>query len=119
MAQVSGVSPTDTEAVASVVPSLQDTMHADLVITDDGQVCIFHDKPLDTRLEYVEFNADTGQLVLVLRWGVLQPFGELVPLKFRKDIAAAEDIFVIYRTGGEMKDFYLVNLVKQDEVEEV
>lgn len=118
MSQTVGVSPTDTEAVVSVLPSLQECMNADLTMAPDGQICVFHDKPLDTRLEYVEFNADTGQLVLVLRWGVLQPFGEPVPLKFRNDIAAADEIFVIYGQGGEIKDLYLANLVQHGAVEE-
>ena len=98
----------------AILPSLQDVMNADLVITEDGKVCIFHDQPLSTRLEYVEFDEEKGRLYLVLRWGVIQPFGEEIGMEFREEIAASENIYVILGQGGEARDMYDVNLIQHN-----
>ena len=111
---IESIQPEQEVSMQAPLKSLQDTMNADLVLSDDGRVCIFHDEPLSTRLEYAEFNKENGHIYLVLRWGVLQPFGSAVPEKFREEIALNEFIYLIFGQDGQMKDFYEVKLLTQD-----
>lgn len=102
------------EGMLPVLPSMQEVMKADLAQAKDGRFCIFHDAPLSTRLEYVEFDPESGQLNLVLRWGVIQPFGEIVPQQFRPSLTAAQDIYVVLGQGGAIQDLYEVRILSHD-----
>ncbi len=96
-----------------VLPALQSRMNADIAVGKDGTIRVFHDQALSDRLEYVEFNVQTGQLYFVLRWGKVQPFGEEIALKHCEYFKNTDNIYVIFGQDGKVMDVYEVPLLKQ------
>ncbi len=101
------------EQAPGLLQSMQSVMNADIALDETGNIRLFHDKPLSDRLEYVEFNFDTGQLCLVLRWGKIQPFGEEVPKKYHNNFKEKENIYVILGQDSKIIDAYDSQLFKQ------
>lgn len=108
----------NTQPEFSTIPSLQSSMNADLVSNQQGEFCIFHDQPLLTRLEYVEFDQGKGILNLILRWGIIQPFGEIIPIEYREDLASQDYIYLVWGQDGQFMDLYKAKLLLADHEKE-
>lgn len=69
-----------TKAVDTpVIPALHSIMNPDLIVNDQGQVVLIHEKPLPDVIWWVDYDPDLRQLIFVTVAGQIMPFGLPVP----------------------------------------
>lgn len=112
------LSPSETrlsDFSGSVLSPLTEDMAVDLVVNEEGQVWILHDKPLSGLLKWVEYDAGSAVLNLVFQDGVMQDIGLKVNEKTDECLKKGRNVFVGYMKDGQMLyDFGIVPLTIND-----
>lgn len=94
---------------------LAQQMAVDLVVNDQGQAWILHDKPLTSLLEWAEFDADQGKISLFFQDGIMQEVGLKINEKTADCLKKCQTIFVGYmKDGKRIFDFGILPLTIHD-----
>lgn len=83
----------------------------DFLFNKKGEALILHSKPLPEILKWIEYDADTETLTLVMRSGHIQDLGLPVPRKKALPLLDGRDVTVLYLQSGKIADFTIVPLV--------
>lgn len=95
---------------APVYPDISSRMTLDFVFNEDG-AWLMHGRPLPDVLRWVEYDADTEQVTLVLREGRLQDIGLKVPADHGQKLFQLDKVTVMFMNEGQVEDIALVPLV--------
>jgi hypothetical protein len=96
---------------AMVMPALTSVMKAELVVNEEGNIWILHDKPLSGVLHWIEFDETFRNIVLVMKDGRIQDMG----IDVNDDVAAfmepGKQVFTILTDGKIIKDMFMVPVI--------
>jgi len=67
----------------------------DLVVNEGAKVAVFHNKPFNKSLSWLEFNLDTRHLDFIMDDGDIRNFGTEVPEDFAKDMQNAHMVLMV------------------------
>ncbi|PJB69971.1 MAG: hypothetical protein CO093_09120 [Alphaproteobacteria bacterium CG_4_9_14_3_um_filter_47_13] len=67
----------------------------DLVVNEGAKVAVFHNKPFQSDLSWLEFNLDTRSLDFIMDDGDVRNFGTTVPEEFAKDMQNAHVVLMV------------------------
>ena len=67
----------------------------DLVINDTAEVYVFHNKPFEKTLSWLEFDLDTYRLDFIMNDGDLRHFGAKVPEHLAKHMHNAYQVMMV------------------------
>lgn len=67
----------------------------DLVINDTAEVYVFHNKPFRTKLSWLEFDLNTGNLDFIMNDGDIRNFGAKVPPHMVKHMQNAYQVMMV------------------------
>ena len=67
----------------------------DLVVNDTAEVYVFHSKPFDRQLAWLEFNMDTNDLDFIMDDGAVRSFGTKVPDHLSKHMDNAFQVMMV------------------------
>ncbi|MCB9988207.1 MAG: hypothetical protein H6868_02605 [Rhodospirillales bacterium] len=109
-----GQIPAAAVADSPVLKPLVTQMHFDLVVNEQGQAWVLHDKPLPSVLQWVEYDRQESTLTLILQGGKLQNIGMNVEKHIDEYLKDIEQICVAHMKAGTMADFGLVPLLVRD-----
>lgn len=90
----------DRNSAGALRRPLGDVMQYEVLINEKSRVWIFHDKPLQNRLAWVEFDPETGAIELVphdMRSGIL--YADISPALHAR--IQTSDLVYFYLTDGE------------------
>ena len=87
-----------------VLANMTDAMKLDLAVSDEDKIYIFHDKPFQERVNWVEYDMDTKQIFCITEKGRIQGLGLNVKKNMQEQIIKATCIFVVYVDKGETKE---------------
>ncbi len=62
-----------------IIPALHTIMNPDLIVNDQGQVVLIHEKPMPDVIWWVDYDPELRQLIFVTVAGQIMPFGLPVP----------------------------------------
>jgi len=68
----------------------------DLVINDEAEVYVFHNKPFKNEISWLEFDLDTNNLDFVLAEGDIRNFGAKVPDHLSKHMQNAYQVMMVH-----------------------
>lgn len=91
--------------------SINDQMKVDVAVSSDGKVLVLHDKAFPDYLEWVEFDAKSGEMTFVTAGGKLQGLGLMIYAPMNKYVARALEVCVICIRNDEVRDMGLLPLV--------
>lgn len=91
--------------------SINDQMKVDVAVSADGKVVVLHDRPFPDYLEWVEFDARSGEMTFVTAGGKLQDLGLMIYAPMNKYVSRAMDVCVICIRNHEVRDMGLLPLV--------
>lgn len=83
-------------------------MKVDVAVSPDGKVLVLHDQPFPSYLEWVEFDAETGEMTFVTSEGKIQGLGLTIFAPMNKHVAKAHDVCTICVRNNEIRDMGLV-----------
>lgn len=85
-----------------------------LAVSPEGQLVVFHDKPFDEGIEWLEFNAEASSMLVVTGRNRIQPLGFMIPQQMRKKIKRSKNAMLLHVVdGGHMKDMAYVPVVHE------
>ncbi|MBU6234563.1 MAG: hypothetical protein KGQ41_01850 [Alphaproteobacteria bacterium] len=64
-------------------------------VSDNRDICFFHDKPFSKTLSWLEYNPDRNMIEFVMEDGDVKDFGVPLPDKYRADVVASKNCYVI------------------------
>lgn len=102
----------DTES--PVFPTMNSTMKIDFLYNEEGKAWLLHDRPLPDILKWVEYDADTENVILVTRSGKIQDLGLKVPAGQALYIERAMEITVLLMKAGKVEDFAIVPMITRN-----
>lgn len=88
-------------------------MKLDLAVSDLGEVCIFHERPMPEPLNWVEYDREAMKLYFISENGRMQGIGMTVLKKLDQVIAPASRVFIIHRRDGVNISAFEMPLVHQ------
>ena len=92
-------------------------MKIDIAVNPEGKVLVLHDQPFPDYLEWVEFDALTGEMTFITAEGKLQDLGMLIHAPMNKHVARAQQVCTIRLHEGEVRDMGLVTLIVRNKNE--
>ncbi len=92
-------------------PALAASMNVNLVVNEHGQIWILHDKQFPCVLNWVEYDADEGKLVLVSHDGMMIDLGMTVQRAMRNRMMGATHISTMLVGETSIEDFYILPLI--------
>lgn len=100
-----------------VRPPLSSQMHLELMVNDDSQVWLLHDKPFSGILKWVEYDEDTNLMTLVTEDGMSQNLGIVIPEKIGQLLLSSQQLTALLMNyEGQVGDFYIVPLMARGTV---
>lgn len=74
--------------------SLEEDLHAELYVTENMNIVIYHNKPMKRRLSWLEFDLSTNRLDFVMEDGEMKNFGIPVHPQLAKLMQNVHQIFM-------------------------
>lgn len=96
-----------------VLQAASDEMVLTVAVSDLNEVYIFHDKPFQEEVNWVEYNTDNCKFVLISPVGRLQSVGLNIPEPMKATIEGLNTVFVIHVVDGVEQRIIEVPLVRQ------
>ncbi|MCB9990272.1 MAG: hypothetical protein H6867_02695 [Rhodospirillales bacterium] len=91
------------------------TMQIDVVVNKDGKVWVIYDRPFPDYLDWVEFDADTGEMTFVTMDGKLQDLGMIIHEPMNQFVAQAKKACLMMIRDGQIRDMGLVPLLVRND----
>ncbi len=91
-------------------------MKIDVAVNAEGGVLVLHDKPFPDYLEWIEFDAETGEMTFITAEGKLQDLGMLIHAPMSKHVARARQVCTVCIRDGDVRDLGIVPLLVRSEV---
>jgi len=111
---VANQSPDEAKENAAIMPetgSLASYMHVELVVNDQSEVWLLHDRPFPAILQWADYDQESGSLEIVTHDGVTRELGMVLPDKVRKLLLKAGKLYVIYMKNKQMQDFGIIPIM--------
>lgn len=86
-------------------------MKIDVAVNAEGGVLVLHDKAFPDYLEWIEFDADTGEMTFITAEGKLQDLGMIIHAPMSKHVARASQVCTVCIRNGEVRDLGIVPLL--------
>ncbi|HEY0900534.1 MAG TPA: hypothetical protein VGD95_00290 [Micavibrio sp.] len=108
--QSSPVSPEGAE-LPLWVPDAAAQMKIDVTVNAEGHVMVLHDRPFPDYLEWIEFDADRGEMTFVTAEGKMQNLGMIIHAPMNRYVARARNICTVCIREGVVRDLGIVPLL--------
>ncbi len=79
-------------------------MKIDITVNAQGHVMVLHDEPFPDYLEWIEFDALTGEMTFITAEGKLQDLGMIIHQPMAKFVAMAVEVNTICIRNNEICD---------------
>lgn len=86
-------------------------MKIDVAVNAEGKVIVLHDQHFPDYLEWVEFDAATGQMDFITAGGKIQDLGMIIHAPMNKHVAKAQEVCTMCLRGEEVRDMGLLPLI--------
>jgi len=97
-----------------VLPSLCSTMNADIVVNQNADVWLVHDRPFLVGLIWAEYDVDSASLYLVGKDGMMIDYGMKIFPETRKLMRKARQLITMRMTDGRLDDSYTLPLLVRE-----
>lgn len=91
-------------------------MHVELVVNDDAEVWVLHDKPFPAILQWAEYDEESNMLSFVTHDGKVQDLGIIIPEKIADILLDARRVFAMYMPKGQIADMGIVPVMVRETV---
>ncbi|QQG37207.1 MAG: hypothetical protein HYS17_05450 [Micavibrio aeruginosavorus] len=88
--------------------SVSARMKVDVAVSPHGQVLVLHDQPFPSYLEWIEFDAESGEMTFVTAGGKIQGLGLTIFAPMNRHVAKAHEVCTICIRNNEIRDMGLV-----------
>lgn len=92
-------------------------MKIDVTVNAEGHVMVLHEKPFPDYLEWVEFDALTGEMTFITAEGKLQELGLVIHAPMSKFVARAHEVSTICIRDNEIRDMGVLPLTVRNKDE--
>lgn len=103
----------DAPFESPILTPLADQMAVDLVVNEQGQVWVLHDKRFPDFLSGVEYHEDSNQLYFMTQKGDMIELGMKIPQTMCEPLMKADQICLLRMNGKAVEDMYILRLVVQ------
>jgi len=97
--------------------SASSKMKIDVAVNAEGKVLVLHEKAFPDYLEWVEFDAQTGEMTFITAGGKLQDLGLIIHPPMNKHVARAHEVCTICVRNNEIRDMGLLPLTVRNKNE--
>lgn len=87
-------------------------MKLDLAVNDDGEIYLFHEKPFNEAVNWVEYSEVEQKIYLVTQEGRIQGLGMKVPKLIGGKIDQSIRIFLVHVENGAPKTIWEMPFIK-------
>lgn len=92
-------------------------MKIDVAVNAEGKVLVLHDQAFPDYLEWIEFDALTGEMTFITADGKLQDLGMIIHPPMSQHVARAHQVCTICMRDNEVRDMGLVALTVRNKYE--
>lgn len=92
-------------------------MKIDVAVNAEGKVVVLHEQAFPDYVEWVEFDAQTGEMTFVTAGGKLQDLGMIIHPPMSKHVARAHEVCTICVRNNEIRDMGLLPLTVRNKEE--
>lgn len=96
---------------AMIAPELLSTMKASLVVDQQSNVWLLHDKPFTGVLKWMEYDVPKASMVLVMADGTTQDIGLTINKKMGECLENAQKAYTFLTDGEKIRDMYMVPII--------
>lgn len=86
-------------------------MKIDVAVNAEGKVLVLHDQYFPDYLEWIEFDATTGQMDFITAGGKIQGLGMIIHAPMSKYVSKASEVCTICLRYNEVRDMGVLPLV--------
>lgn len=86
-------------------------MKIDVAVNGEGKVVILHEQAFPAYLEWVEFDAATGEMTFVTAGGKVQDLGMIIHAPMNKHVARALEVCTVCVRNDEIRDMGMLPLI--------
>lgn len=106
--------PSRPEPARPVLPSLASQMGVSLIINENSQVWVVHDKALPDIFAWAEYDSDLSTLTLVYQDGQVQDLGMKIHAPMRDRLLQSRQIYTLLLEGETFTDCYMMPLLVRE-----
>jgi len=97
-----------------VRPDLAGRMHVELVVNENAQVWVLHDKPFPAILQWAEYDEESNALTFITHDGKIQDLGMVLPDPVADILLDAGELCAILMQGGEIRDMGFIPVMVRE-----
>lgn len=91
-------------------------MHVELVVNDDAEVWVLHDRPFPAILQWAEYDEENNSLSFVTHDGKTQELGIIIPETIADILLDARTLYALYMPEGKIADMGIVPIMVRETV---
>lgn len=103
-----------TEKSPKAINDLKTEMRCGILSNRKGEIVIIHDQPIVSKIQWIEYDPNESDFLLVHEDGTVQNLGLPFEDKMKNNLQHGTEVILAYVVNGEFKTTYKTKLVIQD-----